>query len=92
MVIIISSKANTLSTIQTKDNDHENYQSYVYRRRCRSFTNVSSQLRAERYRNVPDYGRCRGQTAAQAQQQGAQYKIIEASNGNVVHMTAELYK
>ena len=25
---------------------------------------------------------------AQAQQQGAQYKIIEASNGNVVHMTA----
>nr|WP_305961192.1 MULTISPECIES: DUF1471 domain-containing protein [unclassified Pantoea] len=30
--------------------------------------------------------------AAQAQQQSAQYKIIEASNGNVVHMTAELYK
>ena len=30
--------------------------------------------------------------AAQAQQQGQQYKILEASNGNVVHMTAELYK
>jgi len=30
--------------------------------------------------------------AAQAQQDGAKYKIIEASNGNVVHMTAELYK
>lgn len=32
------------------------------------------------------------QIAAQAQQQGAQYKITEASNGNVVHMTAEMYK
>jgi len=30
--------------------------------------------------------------AAQAQQQGAQYKITEASNGNVVHMTAQLTK
>ncbi|MEB5971594.1 YdgH/BhsA/McbA-like domain containing protein [Pantoea dispersa] len=30
--------------------------------------------------------------AAQAQQQGAQYKILEASNNNLVHMTAELYK
>lgn len=30
--------------------------------------------------------------AAQAQQQGAQYKITEASGNNVVHMTAELYK
>lgn len=30
--------------------------------------------------------------AAQAQQDGQQYKILEASNGNVVHMTAELYK
>lgn len=30
--------------------------------------------------------------AAQAQQQGAHYKITEASGSNVVHMTAELYK
>lgn len=30
--------------------------------------------------------------AAQAQQQGAQYKIIAASSNNVIHMTAELYK
>jgi len=30
--------------------------------------------------------------AAQAKQNGEQYKILEASNGNVVHMTAELYK
>ncbi|KTR88208.1 MULTISPECIES: YdgH/BhsA/McbA-like domain containing protein [Pantoea] len=30
--------------------------------------------------------------AAQAQQQGAQYKILEASTNNLVHMTAELYK
>ncbi|HAG8986809.1 DUF1471 domain-containing protein [Pantoea brenneri] len=30
--------------------------------------------------------------AAQAQQQGANYKITEASGNNVVHMTAELYK
>ncbi|ORM73295.1 DUF1471 domain-containing protein [Pantoea wallisii] len=30
--------------------------------------------------------------AAQAQQQGAQYKITEANTNNVVHMTAELYK
>lgn len=30
--------------------------------------------------------------AAQAQQQGAQYKITEASSNNVVHMTAELQK
>lgn len=30
--------------------------------------------------------------AEQAQQQGAHYKIIEASNGNVIHMTAELNK
>jgi hypothetical protein len=32
------------------------------------------------------------QIAAQAQQQGAHYKITEASNNNFVHMTAELYK
>lgn len=32
------------------------------------------------------------QIAAQAQQMGAKYKIIEASNSNVVHMTAEIYK
>ncbi|MBK4784038.1 MAG: DUF1471 domain-containing protein [Pantoea sp. Pent] len=30
--------------------------------------------------------------AAQAQQQGAQYKILKASTNNLVHMTAELYK
>lgn len=30
--------------------------------------------------------------AAQAKQNGDQYRILEASNGNVVHMTAELYK
>ncbi|ADU72938.1 YdgH/BhsA/McbA-like domain containing protein [Pantoea sp. At-9b] len=30
--------------------------------------------------------------AAQAQQQGAQYKITEANTNNRVHMTAELYK
>lgn len=30
--------------------------------------------------------------AAKAQQQGAQYKILEASTNNLVHMTAELYK
>lgn len=30
--------------------------------------------------------------AAQAQQHGDQYRILEASNGNIVHMTAELYK
>lgn len=30
--------------------------------------------------------------AAQAQQQGAQYKILEASTNNLVHMTAEIYK
>lgn len=30
--------------------------------------------------------------AAQAQQQGEQYKILEASTNNLVHMTAELYK
>ncbi|MEA9389261.1 YdgH/BhsA/McbA-like domain containing protein [Acerihabitans sp. TG2] len=30
--------------------------------------------------------------AAQAQQQGAQYKIVEANTNNRVHMTAELYK
>lgn len=29
--------------------------------------------------------------AAQAQQQGAQYKITEANTNNRVHMTAELY-
>ncbi|EJE53691.1 hypothetical protein PMI14_01421, partial [Acidovorax sp. CF316] len=33
MVIIILSKAHRLSTIQTKDKDHENHQSNVYRRR-----------------------------------------------------------
>lgn len=32
------------------------------------------------------------QIAAQAQQQGAQYKITEANTNNRVHMTAELYK
>ncbi|EMW2827718.1 DUF1471 domain-containing protein [Yersinia enterocolitica] len=32
------------------------------------------------------------QIAAQAQQQGAQYKIIEANTNNRVHMTAELAK
>lgn len=32
------------------------------------------------------------QIAAQAKEQGAHYKIIEASNGNFVHMTAELVK
>lgn len=32
------------------------------------------------------------QIAAQAQQHGAQYKIIEASTNNRVHMTAELTK
>ncbi|MCT6592576.1 DUF1471 domain-containing protein [Pantoea dispersa] len=32
------------------------------------------------------------QIAAQAQQLGVKYKIIEASNSNVVHMTAEIYK
>ena len=31
-------------------------------------------------------------TEAKIAAQSAQYKIIEASNGNVVHMTAELYK
>ncbi|WP_336748776.1 YdgH/BhsA/McbA-like domain containing protein [Pantoea vagans] len=31
-------------------------------------------------------------TAAQAQEQGAQYKITEANTNNRVHMTAELYK
>jgi len=61
MVIIISSKAHRLSTIQTKDKDHENYQSNVYRRRRRSFTDVSRKLRAKRYRNFPDTGRCRSQ-------------------------------
>jgi hypothetical protein len=30
--------------------------------------------------------------AAQAQQQGAQYKITEASTSNVIHMTAKLHK
>lgn len=30
--------------------------------------------------------------AAQAEQQGAQYKITEANTNNRVHMTAELYK
>lgn len=30
--------------------------------------------------------------AAQAQQQGAQYKITEASTSNVIHMAAELHK
>lgn len=30
--------------------------------------------------------------AAQAQQQGAQYKITEASTSNIIHMTAELHK
>lgn len=30
--------------------------------------------------------------AAQAEQQGAQYKIIEANTNDRVHMTAELYK
>lgn len=30
--------------------------------------------------------------AAQAQEQGAQYKITEANTNNRVHMTAELYK
>lgn len=30
--------------------------------------------------------------AAQAEQQHAQYKILEASGNNHVHMTAELYK
>lgn len=30
--------------------------------------------------------------AAQAQQQHAHYKITEASNSNLVHMTAELYQ
>jgi hypothetical protein len=30
--------------------------------------------------------------AAQAAQQGAQYKITEANTNNRVHMTAELYK
>jgi len=30
--------------------------------------------------------------AAQAKQQGAQYKITEANTNNIVHMTAELYK
>lgn len=30
--------------------------------------------------------------AAEAQQQGAQYKITEANTNNRVHMTAELYK
>ena len=29
--------------------------------------------------------------AAQAQEQGAQYKITEANTNNRVHMTAELY-
>lgn len=32
------------------------------------------------------------QVAAQANEQGAQYKIIEANTSNRVHMTAELYK
>ncbi|KQN53777.1 DUF1471 domain-containing protein [Erwinia sp. E602] len=32
------------------------------------------------------------QIAAQAQQAGASYKIIEASGNNTVHMTAELVK
>ena len=30
--------------------------------------------------------------AAQAQQQGDQYTIIEASNNDIVHMTAKLHK
>ncbi|MEN4610075.1 YdgH/BhsA/McbA-like domain containing protein [Pantoea agglomerans] len=30
--------------------------------------------------------------AAQAKEQGAQYKITEANTNNRVHMTAELYK
>ncbi|MDU1572134.1 MAG: YdgH/BhsA/McbA-like domain containing protein [Pantoea sp.] len=30
--------------------------------------------------------------AAEAQQQGAHYKITEANTNNRVHMTAELYK
>ena len=30
--------------------------------------------------------------AAQAQEQGAQYKITEANTNNRVHMTAQLYK
>lgn len=30
--------------------------------------------------------------AAQAQEQGAKYKITEANTNNRVHMTAELYK
>lgn len=30
--------------------------------------------------------------AVRAQQQGAQYTIIEASNNDVVHMTAKLHK
>ncbi|MGV2880743.1 DUF1471 domain-containing protein [Pantoea vagans] len=30
--------------------------------------------------------------AAQAQEQGTQYKITEANTNNRVHMTAELYK
>ncbi|QBR53006.1 DUF1471 domain-containing protein [Erwinia sp. QL-Z3] len=32
------------------------------------------------------------QVAAQAHEQDAQYKIIEANTNNRVHMTAELYK
>lgn len=32
------------------------------------------------------------EVAAQAQQQGAGYTIIEASNNNVIHMTAKLHK
>lgn len=30
--------------------------------------------------------------AAEAQQQGAQYTIIEASNNDIIHMTANLHK
>jgi len=32
------------------------------------------------------------QVAAQAQQQGAQYTIIEASSNDIIHMTATLHK
>lgn len=36
--------------------------------------------------------RAEAKIAAQATEEGAQYKIIEANTNNRVHMTAELYK
>lgn len=52
--IIVPSTAKKFSTIHTTEYDHENYQNNVYRRCSRSFTDVSSNLRANRYCDFPD--------------------------------------